>query len=154
MYLTSPGDEEQDPGYSPQRALSLALTDWLQEFLSTDQPGGRAPNVEPPAVLTLTPPPQQRVVALLIPAGPCRPPASLQKERSDDTGGSSYVPGLEENPLYTAEPLTLDDLRLLTDLFHLPYEHGPTAGTMLQELDWLKRHSWAAAAETDTVLCF
>nr|XP_040042693.1 protein O-GlcNAcase [Gasterosteus aculeatus aculeatus] len=109
------GDEEQDPGYSPQRALSLALTDWLQEFLSTDQPG-----------------------------------AGLQKERSDDTGGSSYVPGLEENPLYTAEPLTLDDLRLLTDLFHLPYEHGPTAGTMLQELDWLKRHSWAVAAETDT----
>uniref|UniRef100_G3Q301 protein O-GlcNAcase n=1 Tax=Gasterosteus aculeatus aculeatus TaxID=481459 RepID=G3Q301_GASAC len=76
--------------------------------------------------------------------------AGLQKERSDDTGGSSYVPGLEENPLYTAEPLTLDDLRLLTDLFHLPYEHGPTAGTMLQELDWLKRHSWAVAAETDT----
>ncbi|XP_037328445.2 protein O-GlcNAcase [Pungitius pungitius] len=113
------GDEEQGPGYSPQRALTLALTDWLQEFLTTDQPGGR-----------------------------CRPPACLQKERPDDMGGSSYVPGLEENPLYTAEPLTLDDLRLLSDLFHLPYQHGPTARTMLQELDWLKKHRWAAAAET------
>ncbi|TNN30331.1 Protein O-GlcNAcase [Liparis tanakae] len=34
-------DEEQDPCYSPQEALTLALTDWLQEFQSSDQPGGR-----------------------------------------------------------------------------------------------------------------
>ncbi|XP_051240849.1 protein O-GlcNAcase [Dicentrarchus labrax] len=114
------GDEEQDPCYSPQKALTLALTDWLQEFLSTDQSGAR-----------------------------------LKKESSDeepmqtDMGESAYVPGPGENPLYTAEPLTLDDLKLLSDLFYLPYEHGPTARTMLQELDWLKNNSRAAAAETD-----
>ncbi|XP_026215780.1 protein O-GlcNAcase [Anabas testudineus] len=114
------GDEEEDPCYSPQKALTLALTDWLQEFLSTDQPGGR-----------------------------------LKKEASDeepmqtDMGESSYVPGPDENPLYTAEPLTLDDLKLLSDLFYLPYEHGPTARTMLRELDWLKNHSQAATSETD-----
>lgn len=114
------GDEEQDPGYSPQKALTLALTDWLQEFLSTDQPGAR-----------------------------------LKKESSDeepmqtDMGENSYVPGPEENQLYTAEPLTLNDLKLLSELFYLPYEHGPTARTMLQELDWLKNQSPAAAAESD-----
>ncbi|XP_029290725.1 protein O-GlcNAcase isoform X2 [Cottoperca gobio] len=119
-------DEEQDPCYSPQKALTLALTDWLQEFMSTDQPGG-----------------------------PCRPAARFKKESSEeepmqtDMGESSYVPGAGENPLYTAEPLTLDDLKLLSDLFYLPYEYGPTARTMLQELDWLKNHSWAATAETD-----
>ncbi|XP_068448448.1 protein O-GlcNAcase [Clinocottus analis] len=119
-------DEEQDPCYSPQKALTLALTDWLQEFLSTDQPGGR-----------------------------CRPPARLKKESSDeepmqtDGGSGPYVPGPGENPLYTAEPLTLVDLKLLSDLFHLPYEHGTTARTMLRELDWLKKHSWAVASETD-----
>lgn len=58
-----------------------------------------------------------------------------------DSGESPYVPGPGENPLYTAEPLTLDDLKLLSDLFYLPYEHGPTARSMLQELDWLKTHS-------------
>lgn len=58
-----------------------------------------------------------------------------------DLGESSYSPGAEEKPLYTAEPLSLDDLKLLSDLFYLPYEHGPTARTMLQELDWLKNHS-------------
>ncbi|XP_074485101.1 protein O-GlcNAcase [Sebastes fasciatus] len=120
------GDEEQDAGYSPQKALILALTDWLQEFQSTDQPGG-----------------------------PRRPPARLKKESSDeepmqtDVGESSYTPGPGENPLYTAEPLTLEDLKLLSDLFYLPYEYGLTARTMLQELDWLKNNSWAATAETD-----
>lgn len=34
------GEEEQDPCYSPQKALTLALTDWLQEFLVADHPGG------------------------------------------------------------------------------------------------------------------
>ncbi|XP_070835205.1 protein O-GlcNAcase [Chaetodon trifascialis] len=114
------GDEEQDPCYSPQKALTLALTDWLQEFLMTDQPGAR-----------------------------------LKKESSDeepmqtDMGESSYVPGPDENPLYTAEPLTLNDLKLLSDLFYLPYEHGPTARTMLQELDWLKNNSQAVVTGTD-----
>lgn len=69
-----------------------------------------------------------------------------------DMGEGSYIPGPGENPLYTAEPLTLEDLKLLSELFYLPYEHGPTARTMLQELDWLKNHSWAAAAETDKVV--
>lgn len=69
-----------------------------------------------------------------------------------DMGESSYVPGAGENPLYTAEPLTLEDLKLLSDLFYLPYEHGPTARTMLQQLDWLKNNSRAATAETDMVM--
>uniref|UniRef100_A0A7N6C058 protein O-GlcNAcase n=1 Tax=Anabas testudineus TaxID=64144 RepID=A0A7N6C058_ANATE len=135
----SPGDEEEDPCYSPQKALTLALTDWLQEFLSTDQPGGKL-----------------EVTSSMISKGSngkfmCR----LKKEASDeepmqtDMGESSYVPGPDENPLYTAEPLTLDDLKLLSDLFYLPYEHGPTARTMLRELDWLKNHSQAATSETD-----
>ncbi|XP_041641104.1 protein O-GlcNAcase [Cheilinus undulatus] len=123
------GEEEQDPNYSPQKALTLALTEWLEEFLSTDQPGG--PSLK----------------------------SHLKKDSSDeepmqtDVGEGSYVPGPQENPLYTAEPLTLEDLKLLSDLFYLPYEHGPTARTMLQELDWLKNNSAAAAAaETDNMV--
>ncbi|XP_061736890.1 protein O-GlcNAcase isoform X2 [Nerophis ophidion] len=106
------GDEEQDPCYSPQKALILALTDWLPVFLCTDQPT-----------------------------------AGSKKESCDeepmqtDLGEGSYVPEPGENPLYTAEPLTLEDLKLLSDLFYLPYEHGSTARTMLHQLDWLKRHS-------------
>ncbi|XP_073328701.1 protein O-GlcNAcase [Pagrus major] len=114
------GDEEQDPCYSPQKALTLALTDWLQEFMSADQPGARL-----------------------------KKESSEEEPMQTDMGESSYVPSPDENPLYTAEPLTLNDLKLLSDLFYLPYEHGPTARTMLQELDWLKNHRPAAIAETD-----
>ncbi|XP_029545635.1 protein O-GlcNAcase isoform X2 [Salmo trutta] len=117
-----------DPCYSPKRALTLALTDWLQEFLSTDQPGG-------PRLLN---------------------PTHLKKESSDeepmqtDVGDPVYVPGSGDNPLFTAEPLTLDDLQLLSELFYLPYEHGSTARTMLTELDWLKAHREAVGeAETE-----
>lgn len=74
--------------------------------------------------------------------------------QTDVGESSSYVPGPGENPLYTAEPLTLDDLKLLSDLFYLPYEHGTTARTMLQELHWLKGHRQAAAAETEEVMHF
>uniref|UniRef100_A0A3P8QI33 protein O-GlcNAcase n=1 Tax=Astatotilapia calliptera TaxID=8154 RepID=A0A3P8QI33_ASTCA len=128
------GDEEQDPCYSPQKALNLALTDWLEEHEWV--------------VVTL-------IHGMSVLPGPCHP--RLKKESSEeepmqtDMGESPYIPGPGENPLYTAEPLTLDDLKLLSDLFYLPYEHGTTARTMLQELDWLKNQSQAAAAETDKV---
>uniref|UniRef100_A0A4W6CA24 protein O-GlcNAcase n=1 Tax=Lates calcarifer TaxID=8187 RepID=A0A4W6CA24_LATCA len=90
------GDEEQDPCYSHQKALTLALTDWLQEFLSTDQPGGR-------------------------------------KESSDE------------------EPMQTD---MGENLFYLPYEHGPTARTMLQQLDWLKNNTeWCSRAQQFDDMC-
>uniref|UniRef100_A0A1A8QIN2 protein O-GlcNAcase n=3 Tax=Nothobranchius pienaari TaxID=704102 RepID=A0A1A8QIN2_9TELE len=119
------GEEETEPCYNPQKALTLALTDWLQEFMSTDQPGGS------------------------------RRPALLEQESSDeepmqmDVSESPYCPGPGENPLYTAEPLTLDDLKLLSDLFYLPYEYGDIARNMLEELHWLKIHRQAAAEQTD-----
>ncbi|CAL8332246.1 unnamed protein product [Merluccius merluccius] len=120
-------DEDQDHSYSPQKALSLALTDWLQEFLNTDQPGGPR-------------------------SSPTRPTkGSLDEEpMQTDVGVSPYVPGPGDNPLYTAEPLTLEDLNLLSELFYLPYEYGPTAKTMLQELNWLKTNSRAASASAET----
>lgn len=69
-----------------------------------------------------------------------------KKEASDEEPMQTdeYVPGPRENPLYTAEPLTLEDLTLLAELFYLPYEYGPTALTMLQELHWLRSNSNAA----------
>lgn len=92
-----------------------------------------------------------RSLFLLLPA--CVKNDSLDEEpMQTDMAEGPYVPGAEENPLYTAEPLTLDDLTLLSELFYLPYEHGPTARTMLQELDWLKNHSVVTPADTDQVL--
>ncbi|XP_034407144.1 protein O-GlcNAcase isoform X1 [Cyclopterus lumpus] len=52
-----------------------------------------------------------------------------------------FVHGLNETSLFTAEPLTLEDLSLLAELFYLPYEHGPKAMQMLKEFNWLRANS-------------
>ncbi|XP_035771315.1 protein O-GlcNAcase isoform X2 [Neolamprologus brichardi] len=52
-----------------------------------------------------------------------------------------FVPGPNEKALFTAEPLTLEDLCLLAELFYLPYEHGPKAMQMLKEFNWLRANS-------------
>uniref|UniRef100_A0A8D3CM15 Protein O-GlcNAcase n=1 Tax=Scophthalmus maximus TaxID=52904 RepID=A0A8D3CM15_SCOMX len=52
-----------------------------------------------------------------------------------------FVPGPNEKPLFIAEPLTLEDLSLLAELFYLPYEHGSKAMQMLKEFDWLRANS-------------
>ncbi|KAM9726656.1 protein O-GlcNAcase isoform 2-T2 [Menidia menidia] len=52
-----------------------------------------------------------------------------------------FVPGPDEKPLFMAEPLTLEDLCLLAELFYLPYEHGPKAMQMLKEFNWLRANS-------------
>ncbi|XP_074501851.1 protein O-GlcNAcase isoform X1 [Sebastes fasciatus] len=52
-----------------------------------------------------------------------------------------FVPGPNEKPLFIAEPLTLEDLCLLAELFYLPYEHGPKAVQMLKEFNWLRANS-------------
>uniref|UniRef100_A0A8C7UEA8 protein O-GlcNAcase n=1 Tax=Oncorhynchus mykiss TaxID=8022 RepID=A0A8C7UEA8_ONCMY len=52
-----------------------------------------------------------------------------------------FVPGPNEKALYTAEPLSLEDLTLLAELFYLPYEYGPKALHMLKEFNWLRANS-------------
>ncbi|XP_017540402.1 protein O-GlcNAcase [Pygocentrus nattereri] len=109
--------EDQGSDYNPQEALRLALSEWLIEFGMADQPD----------------------VSRAGSGRPKREPSEEEPMQTDE-----YVPGPKENPLYTAEPLTLEDLTLLSELFYLPYEHGPTALAMLRELHWLRGNSHAA----------
>lgn len=51
------------------------------------------------------------------------------------------MPGPDEKPLFTVEPLSIEDLSLLAELFYLPYEHGPKAMQMLKEFNWLRANS-------------
>lgn len=95
--------------YDPHVALQQALSEWLVEFSVQDSPSG----------------------SRSLQGGQSKREASMQTD-------ALYVPGPREKPLFTAEPLTLDDLLLLSNLFYLPYEHGPIALNMLEELHWLK----------------
>uniref|UniRef100_A0A8D1B503 O-GlcNAcase n=1 Tax=Sus scrofa TaxID=9823 RepID=A0A8D1B503_PIG len=62
-------------------------------------------------------------------------------QTDEQTNKEQFVPGPNEKPLYTAEPVTLEDLQLLADLFYLPYEHGPKGAQMLREFQWLRANS-------------
>uniref|UniRef100_A0A673L5J7 protein O-GlcNAcase n=1 Tax=Sinocyclocheilus rhinocerous TaxID=307959 RepID=A0A673L5J7_9TELE len=62
-------------------------------------------------------------------------------QTDDQLSKEVFVPGPNEKPLFTAEPLTLEDLTLLAELFYLPYEHGPKAVQMLKEFNWLRANS-------------
>lgn len=118
--------EDQGSDYIPHDALRLALTEWLIEFGKADQPDGSRSR-----------------------SGRSKRESSEEEPMQTD----GYVPGPKDNPLYTAEPLTLEDLNLLSELFYLPYEHGPTAVTMLKELHWLRDNSDAATTGDITTEC-
>ncbi len=62
-------------------------------------------------------------------------------QTDDQLNKDMFLPGPNEKPLFTAEPLTLVDLTLLAELFYLPYEHGPKAVQMLKEFNWLRVNS-------------
>lgn len=87
-------------------------------------------------------------------------PDGSKRDEEEPMQTDGYEPGPKDNPLYTAEPLTLADLTLLAELFYLPYEHGPTALVMLQELHWLrsdheseKGEEWRRRAEKFDGMC-
>ncbi|XP_030058715.1 protein O-GlcNAcase [Microcaecilia unicolor] len=222
-------DIETDVLYSPQMALKMALTDWLQEFRVPLQYSSRQvahsgaktsgvgvpPVVAPPslnAATTVTTVYQQPIMSQGT-ALDVEPPALAkedEKKQSDeepmdmvvekqddgdkninqiltdvvevkmseelkpmDTDKESiveakssetsmqedsgndiapmqtdeqinkepFLPGPNEKPLYSAEPVTIEDLHLLADLFYLPYEHGSKGAQMLKEFKWLRANS-------------
>ncbi|XP_061492218.1 protein O-GlcNAcase isoform X2 [Rhineura floridana] len=62
-------------------------------------------------------------------------------QTDEQTNKEQFVPGPHEKPLYAVEPVTLEDLQLLADLFYLPYEHGLKGAQMLREFQWLRANS-------------
>ncbi|TSK42173.1 Protein O-GlcNAcase [Bagarius yarrelli] len=76
---------------------------------------------------------------ILVQEDSCCDIAPMQTD--EQLNKESFVPASNEKPLYTAEALTLEDLCLLTELFYLPYEHGPKAVQMLKEFNWLRANT-------------
>uniref|UniRef100_A0A663MGJ6 Protein O-GlcNAcase n=1 Tax=Athene cunicularia TaxID=194338 RepID=A0A663MGJ6_ATHCN len=197
-------DIETDVLYSPQMALKLALTEWLQEFGVPQQYSSRqvahsgakttvgdvGPLVAPSSlnaatvVTTVYQEPIMSQGAALSSESPAlgkeeekkqsdEEPMDTVVEKQDDADKNTnqiltdiaeakmaeelkpmdtdkesiqinkeqFVPGPNEKPLYTVEPVTLEDLQLLADLFYLPYEHGPKGAQMLREFQWLRANS-------------
>lgn len=229
-------DIETDVLYSPQMALKLALTDWLQEFgvplqytsRQVSHSGSKASVVGMPALVT-TPTLHSSTTVTTVYQQPIMsqgaalsvdPPMlakeeekkqldeepmdmvveklddlnkngnqsltdiaeakmseelkpmdtdkenleakSLESSMQEDGGNDiapmqtdeqinkeQFIPGPNEKPLYAAEPLSLEDLQVLADLFYLPYEHGPKGVQMLKEFHWLRANSSVVSVNCD-----
>uniref|UniRef100_A0A669PL08 GH84 domain-containing protein n=1 Tax=Phasianus colchicus TaxID=9054 RepID=A0A669PL08_PHACC len=63
------------------------------------------------------------------------------------TNGTAVSPILsvplmsEEARLDSSAPLTMEEARMLVELFYLPYHHGPQAQHLLEDLQWLRANS-------------
>ncbi|XP_062849403.1 protein O-GlcNAcase [Trichomycterus rosablanca] len=131
--------------YCPQRALSAALKDWMTDLNQPLQPGrqNRPTDQKLSAPLSKSsesldnqhgaqskPPFAAEALALSSNPG-LKPSAETQHE--ERASGKGLCPG--------KSPLSEAQVRLLVGLYYLPYEHGPPAQKLLQELTWLKTHS-------------
>uniref|UniRef100_A0A7N6AV31 Protein O-GlcNAcase n=1 Tax=Anabas testudineus TaxID=64144 RepID=A0A7N6AV31_ANATE len=150
--LENEGSDEEletDMLYSPQLALKLALTEWLGEFgvphqynsRQVPQSGAKSTAIDvssvsaPSLCSSTTVQPYYNIIS--VPMDTDKESLLKQVLQTFDV----FVPGPNEKPLFTAEPLSLEDLCLLAELFYLPYEHGPKAMQMLKEFNWLRANS-------------
>ena len=60
------------------------------------------------------------------------------QESQISTGSSSKFHRMECDGNINSSELTIEDIRLLVELFYLPYEHGPTAQQMFLDFYWLR----------------
>jgi len=145
----SDGDASEEL-YNPAKALASAINDWLPRF-SISQ-----------SSLTEIP----LITKVDMGLEPMEAEVTADKNNTDSeeqmSVGSESEKKLPPSPdlsldicqegmLEEDHGLTVDDLYLMVDLCYLPYQHGPRAVGILQELSWLVNyHSQLTSCTVDT----
>lgn len=156
-------DEEWE--YCPERALTTALRDWMEELNQPLHAGRQSRLAESrssgPTARCKTPD-RTRCSSYrgarplpVFPLDPSSPPSSpknthsreASRERCDlgekkRSAPSSPVPRRTQ----TKGLLTESQVRMLVGLHYLPHEHGPAAQKLLQDLTWLKANCHLVSA--------
>uniref|UniRef100_A0A7N6A7M7 protein O-GlcNAcase n=1 Tax=Anabas testudineus TaxID=64144 RepID=A0A7N6A7M7_ANATE len=117
------GRKDEEYEYCPDRALSAALHDWMEELNQPLQAGEQLRLV---LVQTVSNQPSQPNH---------QPPGSRPGAPS---GGSRGQKAQGRGPCSGKGLLSESQVRLLVGLHYLPHEHGPSAQKLLQDLTWLK----------------
>lgn len=138
--------------YHPRRALVCALEDWLAEFYKCT--GSMKKSIMASDNSTLKRLPEKLEGALSADssgdskmdtekdrnsASPSPPKDSeLEEEESKSPKkGSSQEPKMRKRISDEIDPLDVGDLLMLSDLFSLPFDHGPQGVHLLKEAHWL-----------------
>uniref|UniRef100_A0A3Q2YJC6 Si:dkey-183c6.8 n=1 Tax=Hippocampus comes TaxID=109280 RepID=A0A3Q2YJC6_HIPCM len=139
----SEGQFYEETDYCPDRALSAALHDWMEELNQPLQAGEYSTSARA----------DQRCSRSKTP------------DRSDCTStfrGTSVVEKLPVFPLNSSSPppsptkgkgeseglLSEAQVQLLVGLHYLPHEHGPSAQKLIQDLTWLKSNCHLVSANS------
>ncbi|KAL5108610.1 Protein O-GlcNAcase [Taenia crassiceps] len=136
------GGAQSSPIYRPREALHNALRDWLALMLQDQRSNSvlAKRNLSHPA----TPIPMET-----DPTHPHEVP--MQVESNEGTrakSGPDVNTNLESTNVVPSLGISLEDLELLSDLFYLPFSHGPTALRALELGHWLRENSHLAPAAT------
>eukprot|EP00108_Taenia_solium_P008405 TsM_001145200 transcript=TsM_001145200 gene=TsM_001145200 len=137
------GGAQSSPTYRPREALHNALRDWLALMLQDQRSNSvlAKRNLSHPA--TPTPMETDSTDIQEIP---------MQVETNESTSakiGSDVNMGAAESiNIVPSLGISLEDLELLSDLFYLPFSHGPTALKALELGHWLRENSHLAPAAT------
>ncbi|KAI7814585.1 protein O-GlcNAcase isoform X2 [Triplophysa rosa] len=150
------GDEE---GYGVERALSVALQDWMKELSLPLQPGRQVRSTDPKPSLSSV---KSKSSDSSDNQHEAKPKTSITSSRSSGALASDEIPAdpVTDQDLEAGEnqvsrssshektsrrglcsgraPLSEAQIRLLVGLYYLPHEHGPPAQSLMQDLAWLK----------------
>ncbi|XP_059674091.1 protein O-GlcNAcase-like [Gavia stellata] len=127
--LPLPTSDARTGGGSPPQPPSSTQPEASRADTPQTPPGpGACASLGPPAPLTDGAGVNPRAMALLTDGAGTSPgpPAPLTDE---ETGSSPMA------------PLTLGEVRMLVELFYLPYHHGPQAQRLLEHFRWLRANS-------------
>lgn len=120
--------------YQVNKALDQALIDWLPEFHKTKSATDSHALVKfDHSPLEMSPKPAVSILNI-------DDDSQDSISESQISTASSKVHTMECDGHANACELTLDDIRLLVELFYLPYEYGPHAQQMLVDFYWLRFH--------------
>ncbi|XP_055055331.1 protein O-GlcNAcase isoform X1 [Misgurnus anguillicaudatus] len=155
------GDEE---GYSVERALSVALQDWMKELSLPLHPGRQVrPTDLKPSLSSF----KSKSSDSSDNQHEAQPKTSITSSQSSGALASDDIPAdpvveqdlkARENQVSSHEktskrglgsgraPLSEAQIRLLVGLYYLPHEHGPPAQSLLQDLTWLKTNCHRVSA--------
>ena len=119
-------EEQSEEVYQVEEAFHRALIDWLPEFNKNKSADGCSLLSENSA-------------QAMSPKSSIGDDDSQDDSLSENSAHRIHTMEFEQSSL--SSELTLADLRLLVELFYLPYEHGNNVQQMLMDFHWLRfRH--------------
>ncbi|CAM4976801.1 unnamed protein product [Rotaria socialis] len=120
--------------YLPNKALDQALIEWLPEFQKVKSAYDSQKLVKidnSPQAMS----PKPTVSSLIIDED--SQDSICESQTSTTSSSKMHIMECDGNG-NTGGDLTLEDIRLLVELFYLPYEHGPNAQQMFIDFYWLR----------------